>query len=123
MDSVAEIKKLYELYWKLMIERDTEGLREIMTEDYHLYHMTGLMQSREEFLDQLAGGTFNYYSAVHDRIDVEVISDTEAEMQGFSRVEAAVYGGSRNTWRLSGDFTLRREEGVWKLSSSRASTY
>ena len=40
-----------------------------------------------------------------------------------SRVEAAVYGSGRNTWRLQGDFTLRKEDGVWKLTSSRASTY
>ena len=44
-------------------------------------------------------------------------------MIGKSRVLAAVYGGWKHSWRLRGDFTLRKEEGRWKFSSSRASTY
>ena len=44
-------------------------------------------------------------------------------MIGKSRVLAAVYGGGKHSWRLRGDFTLRKEEGRWKFSSSRASTY
>ena len=32
-------------------------------------------------------------------------------------------GGRKNRWRLQGDFTLRKEDGAWKLTSSRASTY
>lgn len=38
-------------------------------------------------------------------------------------VLAAVYGGGKNWWHLQGDFTLRKENGAWKLVSSRASTY
>ena len=44
-------------------------------------------------------------------------------MTGKSRVVAAVYGGSKGSWRLQGDFTLRKENGSWKFTSSRASTY
>ena len=41
----------------------------------------------------------------------------------ISRVLAAVCGGGRHLWRLQGDFTLRKEQGQWKLESSKASTY
>ena len=44
-------------------------------------------------------------------------------MIGKSRVLAAVYGGGKHSWRLRGDFTLRKENGRWKFSSSSASTY
>ncbi|MCR5208651.1 MAG: nuclear transport factor 2 family protein [Lachnospiraceae bacterium] len=67
-------------------------------------------------------GTFNYYSAEHDSIVVNITGDTAA-MIGKSRGVAAVYGGGKNKWRLQGDFTLRKENGNWKLTSSRASTY
>ncbi|MBQ1705541.1 MAG: nuclear transport factor 2 family protein [Clostridia bacterium] len=70
----------------------------------------------------MTSGELNYYSAKHDEIIVTVSGDT-ATMTGRSKVEAAVYGGGKNTWRLQGDFTLRKENGVWKLTSSRASTY
>ncbi len=55
-------------------------------------------------------------------IDAKIHGDTAA-MTGRSRVEAAVYGGRKRVWRLRGDFTLRREQGLWKLTGSRASTY
>ena len=85
-------------------------------------HMTGVKQSRETFLSGLTDGTFNYDSADHDSIEVTVNGD-RATMIGKSRVTAAVYGGRRNRWRLRGDFTLRKENGTWRITGSKASTY
>jgi len=122
MGEEAKISELYKDYWDYMIEKNIEGLRSLMSSDYCLYHMTGVRQSADEFLKGLDNGTFNYYSAEHDDIVVSVDGD-EATMIGKSRVVAAVYGGGKGRWRLQGDFTLRRENGNWKFTSSRASTY
>lgn len=122
MDEKELIRGLYRKYWLYMIDKDAEGLRSLMAGDYYLLHMTGLKQSAETFLSGLLDGTFNYYSAEHDGTDVEIDGD-RASMTGRSRVVAAVYGGRKSSWRLQGDFTLRREEGVWRFTSSRASTY
>ena len=105
-----------------MIEKNAAGLRRIMTEDYYLLHMTGVRQSREEFLRDLLDGTFNYYTADHDSIVVRIDGNV-AEMIGKSQVTAAVYGGRKNQWRLCGVFSLRNENGYWKLTNSKASTY
>ena len=121
MTDEEQIKELYRRYWQYMIDKDASGLR-IMSDDYYLLHMTGVKQSAGEFISGLMNGTFNYYSADHDSIDVNITGDT-ATMIGKSRVIAAVYGGGKNKWRLQGDFTLRKENGVWKLTSSRATTY
>lgn len=122
MDEKELIRGLYKKYWRYMIDKDAEGLRSLMAGDYYLLHMTGLKQSAEVFLRGLLDGTFNYYSAEHDCIDVEINGD-RASMTGRSRVVAAVYGGRKSSWRLQGDFTLRKEEGVWSFTSSRASIY
>ena len=116
------IKELYIRYWQYMIDKDADGLRSLQADDYYLMHMTGTKQSREGFIKGLMDGTFNYYSAEHDGIEVKIDGDT-AVMVGKSRVVAAVYGGGKGSWRLQGDFTLRKENGAWKLTSSRASTY
>ena len=121
-DEEKQICELYRKYWQCMITKDAEGLRSLMADDYYLLHMTGVMQSTEVFLKGLLDGTFNYYSADHDSIDVE-INGMKASMVGRSQVVAAVYGGRKNCWRLQGEFTLQKEQGVWKLTSSRASTY
>ena len=80
------------------------------------------IQSAEVFIKGLLDGTFNYYSADHESIEVTLDGD-HAVMVGRSRVMAAVYGGRKSSWRLQGNFTLRREQGVWRFTSSRASTY
>jgi ketosteroid isomerase-like protein len=122
MDEMETIRELYRQYWRCMIAKDAPGLRAIMSDDYVLMHMTGVRQSREEFLRGLLEGTFNYYDAEHDGIEVTVNGDT-ATMVGKSRVLAAVYGGRKNSWRLRGDFTLRKENGAWRFTGSGASTY
>lgn len=122
MDDKEQIKELYRKYWQYMIVKDTEGLKNIMSKDYYLLHMTGVKQFADEFLAGLKNGTFNYYSAEHDAIEVNVDGDA-ASMIGKSRVVAAVYGGGKGCWRLRGDFTLRKINGEWKLASSHASTY
>ena len=122
MDDRERIAEIYRLYWRYMIEKDADGLRTLMSDEYYLTHMTGTKQSKEEFIEGLLDGTFNYYSAEHDSIEAVNEGDT-ARMVGKSRVTAAVYGGRKGFWRLRGDFTLRKENGAWKLTSSRASTY
>ena len=116
------IEELYKKYWEYMINKDAEGLRSIMSSYYYILHMTGVKQSAEVFIKGLLDGTFNYYSADHDEVSVNITGDS-AIMVGKSRVLAAVYGGGRHSWRLQGDFTLRKENDGWKLTSSRASTY
>jgi len=120
MDETETIRGLYRRYWRCMIEKDAAGLRELMAEDYTLTHMTGVKQSAEAFLNGLLDGTFNYYSAEHDSIEVAV-SGERATMTGKSRVLAAVYGGGKHSWFLRGDFTLRKENGTWRFTGSRAS--
>ena len=122
MGDIESIREMYRKYWRYMISKDAAGLRSLMAEDYCLLHMTGVKQSAEVLLKGLLDGTFNYYSADHDSIKVTVDGDC-AKLIGKSRVTAAVYGGGKSSWRLRGDFTLRKEDGRWKFTSSRASTY
>lgn len=122
MDERETIRELYREYWRCMIAKDAQGLRALMAEDYTLRHMTGVQQGREEFLRGVQNGTFNYYSAEHDSIEVTISGDAAA-MIGRSRVLAAVYGGRKTSWKLQGNFTLRKENGAWRFTGSRASTY
>ena len=121
-DEKDTIREMYRKYWSCMISKDVDGLRDLMADDYYLLHMTGVKQSAKVVLNGLLDSTFNYYSADHDSIEVSLNGD-HAIMTGRSRVMAAVYGGRKSSWRLQGDFTLRKENGNWKFTSSKASTY
>lgn len=122
MNDIERIKELYKEYWDCMISKDIAGLDAMMTDDYVLMHMTGKRQDKKDFFRSVRSGELNYYSAEHDEITADV-SGEKATLIGKSKVAAAVYGGGKSRWRLRGDFTLRKENGQWKLVSSRASTY
>ena len=51
------------------------------------------------------------------------VDDDTATMTGRSRVNAAVYGGGRHTWRLQMQSTLVKKDGRWLFVEQRASTY
>ena len=72
MNDEERIKELYIRYWEYMISKDINGLRSLQADDYYLLHMTGVKQDREVFIKGLLDGTFNYYSAEHDSIEVNV---------------------------------------------------
>ena len=58
MNDIEAIKELYIQYWECMINKDESGLRNLMSDDYHLMHMTGKRQSVDEFISGLLDSTF-----------------------------------------------------------------
>lgn len=122
MTDKEQIQALYEAMYRAMIAKDTVELGRLLTDDSVLVHMTGHRQPRKEYLSEIASGVLNYYSVETDSLEITVDGDT-ARMVGRSRVNAAVYGGGRHTWRLQMDSQLRKENGVWRIAYSRASTY
>ena len=122
MTDKEQITAEYEAMYKAMIAKDTLALGRLLTDDSLLVHMTGHRQPRKEYLSEIASGVLNYYSVETDSLEIAVDGDT-ARMVGRSRVNAAVYGGGRHTWRLQMESRLRKENGVWRIAYSRASTY
>lgn len=122
MTDKEQIQALYEAIYRAMIAKDTVELGRLLTDDSVLVHMTGHRQPRKEYLSEIASGVLNYYSVETDSLEITVDGDT-ARMVGRSRVNAAVYGGGRHTWRIQMDSQLCKENGVWRIAYSRASTY
>lgn len=106
------------------MRKDAVAIRALLAPDYVLVHMTGMRQSREEYISAVTDGTLNYYSTEHESIDVRISPDgVHATIHGRSRVNAAVFGGGRYTWRLQQDLKAEKCSGTWLFTESRASTY
>jgi hypothetical protein len=96
----------------------------VLADDYALVHMTGMRQPKRAYIASVVDGTLNYYSTEHDSIEVSIDPDGKhASIRGRSRVNAAVFGGGRHTWRLQQDLQAEKRDGVWLLTESYASTY
>ena len=105
-----------------MIAKDESILREVLDDSFVLVHMTGMRQPKQAFIKAVLNGTLNYYSAEHENMPVEISGDT-AVLTGQSYVAAAVFGGGRSNWHLQQKCSLKRTDGVWKITRSVASTY
>ena len=116
------IEALYREMYKAMVEKDTATLNRVHADNFVLTHMTGMHQSKQEYIKAIAGGTLNYYSAEHEQMDIKV-DGNHATLTGRSRVNAAVFGGGRHTWRLQLSFELVKHDGRWQFSAASASTY
>lgn len=122
MDDEQALRDLYEDMYRGMVTKDRERLERVLAPEFVLVHMTGMHQSREEYLQAIANGTLNYYSASTEGFDVRVLGN-EATVVGRSRVSAAVFGGGRRTWPLQQRLTCRKAANGWRITRSVASTY
>ena len=118
----SQIETLYRDMYEAMVAKDTVVLNRVHADNFVLTHMTGMHQSKQEYIKAITNGTLNYFSAEHEQTEIKV-SGNHATLTGRSRVTAAVFGGGRHIWRLQLHFNLFKVEGRWYFTSARASTY
>ncbi|MBO7702123.1 MAG: nuclear transport factor 2 family protein [Eggerthellaceae bacterium] len=116
--------QLYRDLCDASMRKDAVGMAAVLADDYALVHMTGMRQSKRAYIEAVLDGTLNYHTTEHDSIEVRITADGDhAAICGRSRVNAAVFGGGRHTWRLQQDLKAEKRDGTWLLVESRASTY
>ena len=122
MTEVEKIIQLYKEMYSAMIAKDRAVLERIHDDRFVLFHMTGMKQSKNEYISAIMDGSLNYYSAVHGDVEVAINDDT-SRLTGKSKVTAEVFGGEKHTWRLQLDFELIRKDDKWYFTLASASTY
>ena len=122
MTDKEQIIQLYKEMYTAMVNKDRAELERVHDDSFVLVHMTGMRQSKQEYINAIMGGTLNYYSASHKDMLVEIKGDS-AVLIGRSRVTAAVFGGGKHTWQLQLRFQLVKKNGEWRFALASASTY
>ena len=123
MEEKKRLEDCYRQMYRAMIDKDRAALSRVLDDSFVLVHMTGMRQDKESYIRAIENGTLNYYSADHERFEIEAMTETQAEAIGQSRVNAAVFGGGRHTWRLELCMKLIRRGSEWKIAKAEASTY
>ena len=122
MNDEKKIIKLYTEMYTAMINKDIDILERVHDDSFMLVHMTGMRQSKSDYVSSIINGTLNYYSASHEDMNV-VVNGNTAELTGKSRVSAAVFGGGRHTWKLQLRFRLEKKDNEWRFTMANASIY
>ena len=122
MTDKEQIIHLYREMYDAMVSKDREVLERVHDDSFVLVHMTGMRQPKEVYIASIMDGTLNYYSTEHEDLQVDVRGDT-AVLVGKSRVNAAVFGGGKHTWRLQLRFQLIKKNDGWRFTLASAATY
>lgn len=123
MTDEEQIIQLYRDENTAMVAKDINKLNEILAPTMHLTHMTGYVQPKLEWIDQIQNEEMHYFSSTEDNVkNVEINGDT-ASLIGQNKVRASVWGSGVNTWPLEMKMRFVKQNGKWIIASQEASTY
>ena len=117
------IKQCYLEMYRCMVEKDTESLAKILDDSFVLVHMTGMRQSKVEFISCINKDRLRYYSALLEHIYFVENDDFQCKLVGQSKVVSSVFGGGRLTWLLQLTIKVAKKNNQWIITEAVASTY
>ena len=123
MEDKQQLENLYHRAWTAMIAKDKAELESVHAPEFVLVHMTGLHQSRSQYIASILNGELNYYEESTDRVLIDINGGDTAIVTGQSKVLASVYGGGKHRWNLQLRFTAKKDGGKWIFTHCAASTY
>ena len=116
------IKQIYIDLCNASKDKDIEVLNNLLSDDYILVHMTGINQSKEEYINSVLSGELIYYESIHEDILVD-IKGNKAKVIGKTKTLASPYGMHKSWWRLRQVMKLEKIDGKWLIKKSVASSY
>lgn len=121
-DDIKIIKQLYIDLCDASIKKDEKNLNSILSDDYILVHMTGMNQTKKDYINSVMEGELKYYESVHESIEVR-IQGSRAYVIGKTKTLASPFGMAKSWWRLKQDLIVENRDGKWIITHSIASTY
>ncbi|SHM06781.1 nuclear transport factor 2 family protein [Flavobacterium saccharophilum] len=117
----SQILAVTRQFTKLMIDRDITGLNKIVDLNFTLTHITGYVQSKEEWFSEIDKESMKYYSYEEVKTAVTIDGD-KAIFTGQNLLDARIWG-TRNNWRLQQTMNLEKRNGNWIILKSVASVF
>ncbi|PMD73008.1 nuclear transport factor 2 family protein [Companilactobacillus nuruki] len=117
------IVQLYRDENTAMVEKNLNRLNDILDPSMNLTHMTGYVQPKLEWIDQIQNEEMQYLSSKEDNIKDIEIDGSKASLVGQNRVQAKIWGSGVNTWPLQMKMYYEKKNGKWIIVKQVASTY
>jgi len=123
MTDQEKIIQLYREENQAMVTKDLAKLDEILAPSMKLTHMTGYVQPKLEWIDQIQNDEMQYLFSKEDAINDIEINGNRASFVGQNQVRAKIWGGGANTWNLQMKMYFEKKNGNWIIANQVASTY
>lgn len=95
-----------------MVAADTVRLGAMMDDGIILRHISGMTQSKDEWLEEVASGSMKYHMMEKRDIKVTPVAADQASVS-FTSVITATIWGSYGTWTLHSKMLLEKRNGRW----------
>lgn len=114
-DEELEILYTQARYCQAMVDADIVTLKEIVPKDVTFKHMSGMVQTRDEYFEDIKRGRLNYYNIGIDNPKININGDS-ATITYTSVLDANAYG-AKGVYRMSGAHHFKKVANEW-LSSN-----
>ncbi|MFH6999626.1 nuclear transport factor 2 family protein [Flavobacterium sp. FlaQc-57] len=117
----SEILDLTRQLTELMIDKNIVEMNKILDSHFTLTHITGYVQSKEEWFSEIESERMKYYSYSEVKTSVN-IDRNKAVFVGQNLLDARIWG-TRNNWRLQQTMHLEKRNEKWIILNSVATTF
>ncbi|QHO67630.1 nuclear transport factor 2 family protein [Pediococcus pentosaceus] len=118
-----QIVQLYRAENEAMVKKDISRLDMILGGRMTLTHMTGYVQPKLEWIDQIQNEEMQYLESKEEAIKDIRVEGNLGQLTGQNLVTAKIWGGSKNIWPLQMKMYFEKNNGRWVISKQVASTY
>lgn len=118
-----QIVQLYRAENEAMVKKDISRLDMILGDRMTLTHMTGYVQPKLEWIDQVQNEEMQYLESKEEAIKDIRVEENWGQLTGQNLVTAKIWGGSKNVWPLQMKMYFEKNNGRWVISKQVASTY
>lgn len=118
-----QIVQLYRAENEAMVKKDISRLDMILGDRMTLTHMTGYVQPKLEWIDQIQNEEMQYLESKEEAIKDIRVEENWGQLTGQNLVTAKIWGGSKNVWPLQMKMYFEKNNGRWAISKQVASTY
>lgn len=120
-EDVSDVTAAFRRLYTSMLGANTDCLGDLLTGQFTLTHMTGVLQSKSDWLADIIARRMVYHAAREISVSVTTAGDT-ATVVGRHVVDATIYG-IRGRWRLQLTTRFIRHQRRWLAQSIVASTF
>ncbi|WP_231129622.1 nuclear transport factor 2 family protein [Flavobacterium sufflavum] len=120
-DDKSQVLDVTRQLTQLMIDMNTVVMNKFLDTHFTLTHITGYVQSKAEWFDEIESEQMKYYSFKEVKISVKIEED-KATFVGQNLLDARIWG-TRNNWRLQQTMQLEKLNGKWIILKSVATTF
>ena len=118
-----QIVQLYRAENEAMVKKDISRLDMILGGRMTLTHMTGYVQPKLEWIDQIQNEEMQYLESKEEAIKDIRVEGNLGQLTGQNLVTAKIWGGTKNVWPLQMKMYFEKNNGRWVISKQVASTY